>query len=87
MSLFLILLLSLCILVSLLLTLNILHIFHDVKNAKIHALYWKKRKKSMFNRLQNEVFFLRSISPDIHMSPQIWTHQIRPLSVYMPRVY
>ena len=37
--------LTLRILVSLLLTLNIFHIWHDVKNAEIHALYWKKERK------------------------------------------
>ena len=36
--------LTLLILVSLLLTLNIFHILGDVKNAKIPFLYWKKRK-------------------------------------------
>ena len=44
-SLFLTLSLTLNILVPLLLTLNIFHILHDVKNAKIRALYWKKEKK------------------------------------------
>ena len=59
--------------VSLFLTLsltlrNFFHILHDVKNAKIRALHWKKRKKSKFNRLQIEVFFLSNISP---LFPQI----------------
>ena len=45
MSLFLTLSLTLHILVSLLLTLNIFHILHDVKNAEICALYWKKERK------------------------------------------
>ena len=44
-SLFLTLLLTLRILVSLLLTLNIFQILGDVKNAKIRALYWKKERK------------------------------------------
>ena len=44
-SLFLNLMLTLCILVSLLLTLNIFHILYDKKNAEIHALYWKKERK------------------------------------------
>ena len=61
-SLFLILSLTLRILVSLLLTLIVFHILQDVKNAVIRALYWKKRKKSKFNRLQIEVFFLPNIS-------------------------
>ena len=39
MSLFLTLLLALRILVSLLLTLNIFHMLHDVKNVEMHALY------------------------------------------------
>ena len=43
--LFLILSLNLRILESLLLTLNLFHILHDVKNAKIRALYWKKERK------------------------------------------
>ena len=67
-SLFLILSLTLRILVSLLLTLIVFHILQDVKNAVIRALYWKKRKKSKFNRLQIEVFFLLNISPP-HISP------------------
>ena len=45
MPLFLILSLNLRILESLLLTLNLFHILHDVKNAKIRALYWKKERK------------------------------------------
>ena len=44
-SLFLTLLLTLRILVSLLLTLNIFQILGDVINAKIRALYWKKERK------------------------------------------
>ena len=44
-SLFLTLLLTLRILLSLLLTLNMFHILHDVKNAEIRALYWKKERK------------------------------------------
>ena len=44
-SLFLTLSLTLRILVSLLLTMNIIHIFHDVKNAEMHALYWQKERK------------------------------------------
>ena len=43
--LFLILSLNLRILESLLLTLNLFHILHDMKNAKIRALYWKKERK------------------------------------------
>ena len=45
MSLLLTLSLTLCILVSLLLTLSIFHILHDVKYAKIRALYCKKERK------------------------------------------
>ena len=44
-SLFLNLWLTLCILVSLLLTLNIFHILHNVTNAEIRALYWEKKEK------------------------------------------
>ena len=43
--LFLILSLNLRIQESLLLTLNLFHILHDVENAKIRALYWKKERK------------------------------------------
>ena len=50
-SLFFTLSLTLPILVSLLLTLNIFHILNDVKNAEIRALHWKKERKSKFNRL------------------------------------
>ena len=32
------------------------HILQDMKNAEIRALYWKRKKKSKFNRLQIEVF-------------------------------
>ena len=45
MSLFLTLSLTLRILVSLLLTLNIFHILHDKENAKVCALYWEKARK------------------------------------------
>ena len=55
--------LTLRILVSLLLTLNIFHILYDVKNAEIRAIYRKKyRKESKFNRLQIEVFFFSNIA-------------------------
>ena len=56
------------ILVSLLLTLNMFHILHDMKNAEIRAIYWKRKKKSKFNRLQIEVFitfFLEGESPTL----------------------
>ena len=43
-SLFLTLSLTLGILVSLLLILNMFHILHDVKNQKIRALYWKRER-------------------------------------------
>ena len=60
------LLLTLRILVSSWLTLNIFNILHDVKYVKIRALYWKKRKKvKTFDRLQTEVFFL----PNIRLPP------------------
>ena len=67
MSSFLTLSLTLHILVSLLLTLNIFHILHDVKNAQICALYRKKERKSKFNRFQIEMFFLTNISPPPHI--------------------
>ena len=57
-SLFLTLSFTLCILVSLLLTLNIFLILHNVINVGIHALYWKKIEQKGFNSLQIEVFFL-----------------------------
>ena len=45
------------------------HILHDMKNAEIRALYWKRKKKSKFNRLQIEVFitffFLEGESPTL----------------------
>ena len=44
-SLFLILLLTLCILVSLLLTLNTFDILHNMKIAEKHTLYRKKERK------------------------------------------
>ena len=44
-SLFLTLSLTLRFLVPLLLTLNIFHILHDVKNAQTRALYWKEERK------------------------------------------
>ena len=34
-----------------------------MKDSKIPALYWKKKRKSKFNRLQIQVFFLSNISP------------------------
>ena len=45
-SLYLTLLLTLHTLVSLLLTFNIFHILHNVKNLEICALYWKKKKEN-----------------------------------------
>ena len=86
MSLFLTLMLTLRILVSLLSTLNIFHILHEVKNAKIRDLYWKKRKKMEFGRLQIE----GSVSPPEckpPLLPQILACQIFPLSVYTCRTY
>ena len=86
-SLFLSLLLTFYILMFLLLTLNIFHISHDVKNAEICALYCKKEIK--FNKLQIEVFFLSNIiPPSVYKHPtQIYAHEICHLSVYMPRAY
>ena len=55
-SLFLILLLTLRILVSVVLTLNIFHILHDVKIAKIRALFWKKERKVSLTDWQSEAF-------------------------------
>ena len=55
-SLFLILLLTLRILVSVVLTLNIFHILHDVKIAKIRALFWKKETKVSLTDWQSEAF-------------------------------
>ena len=66
---------------ALLLTLNIFHILHDVKHAKIRALYWKKRKKSnKFNKLRVKVFFLTNIPPPPVYKPP-------PLSAYTPTAY
>ena len=92
MSLFLTLMLTLRILVSLLSTLNIFPILHEVKNAKIRDLYWKKRKKMEFGRLQIE----GSVSPPeckpllVYKSPllpRILARQICPLLVYTCRMY
>ena len=72
MSLLLTLVLTLCVLVSLLLTLNIFHILHSMKYAKIQILYWKKRKRSnKFNRfrLQVEVFFLPNMKYSLPHPP------------------
>ena len=69
-SLFLTLMLTLHILVSLLSTLNIFLILHEVENAKIHDLYWKKRKKMEFGRLEIE----KSVSPP----------ECKPFLVYKP---
>ena len=57
-SLFLILLLTLRILVSVVLTLNIFHILHDVKIAKIRALFWKKERKVTLTDWQSEADFV-----------------------------
>ena len=61
-SLLLILSLTLRILVPLFLTLNIFHILHDVKYAKIRTLYWEKEKK-VISLTDCKVFFLSNISP------------------------
>ena len=45
MSVFLTLSFTLRILVFLLLTLNMFYILHDMENAEIRALYWKKERK------------------------------------------
>ena len=57
-SLFLILLLTLRILVSVVLTLNIFHILHDVKISKIRALFWKKERKVTLTDWQSEAYFV-----------------------------
>ena len=44
-SVFLTLSFTLRVLVFLLLTLNMFYILHDVENAEIRALYWKKERK------------------------------------------
>ena len=62
-SLFLTLSLTLRIVVSLLLHLNIFYVLQDVKNPEIRFLYWKKRRKSKFNGLEIEVFFIPNIGP------------------------
>ena len=59
MSLFLTLPLTLHILVSLLLTLNIFHILHDVKNAEICALYWKQERKVILTYCKLKCFSSR----------------------------
>ena len=57
-SLFLTLSLTLCILVSLLLTLNIFLILRNVKNVGIRALYWKKIEQKSFNSFFCFLFLL-----------------------------
>lgn len=55
---------------ALFLTLNILHILHDVKYAKNTRFILKKGKKTnKLKRLQTEVFFLPNMSP--HPLPPI----------------
>ena len=59
MSLLLTLPLNLRVLVPLLLTLNIFHILHDVRYAKILK---QKKESNTFDRLPTEVFFLPNIN-------------------------
>ena len=73
MSLFFTLLLSLCILVSSLLTLNIFHILHDVKNDEIRALYCTKERKVSLT-----VCKLKCVSSRIYAPPPSPPRNIGP---------
>ena len=70
-SLFLTLSLTLRILVSLLLTLNIFHILRNVKNAEIRALYWKKeiyiKKRNLHIQYTSDAF-LQWVIPEINQT-------------------
>ena len=55
--------LTLCIQVSLLLTLNIFHILHDEKIAEIPALYWKKERKVSLTDCKLKCFSSRIFKP------------------------
>ena len=81
-SLFLTLSLTVPILLSLLLFLNIFHILHDVKYTEIRALYWKK--KSKFNRLQIKMFFLPNI---IRPPPYVIPSNIGQSNLSFVRIY
>ena len=67
---------------SLLLTLNIFHIMHDV-NCQNTCFSVEKRKKSKFNRLQIKVFFLPNIPPPVYKSPP----NIGPSNLPFARLY
>ena len=63
--------LTLRILVSLLLTLNIFHILRNVKNAKVGALNWKKESKVSLTDCKLKCFSSRIWAPplSLHKSP------------------
>ena len=61
------------------------------KHTEIRALYWKKRKKSKFNRFQIEVFFLPSINPFQHHPPPHLSYisppKYRPIKLSFVLIY
>ena len=80
-SLFLTLSLTLRILVSLLLTLNISHILHDVKNAEIRALYRKKARKVSLTDFKLNCFSSRiqaPLPPEYRPNKFVLCSHIRP---------
>ena len=83
MSLLLTLLLTLRVLVSLLLTLNIFHILNDVKYVKIQILHWKKKREVI--GLTDSDFKLKCFSSQIYPSPR--PSRIGPLNLYFVRIY
>ena len=58
--------------VYLLLTLNIFHILHNVKNTKIRAFYFKKERQVSLKDRKSNCFLL----PNIPLPPRIKIHQI-----------
>ena len=91
-SLFLTLSLTLGILVSSLLTLNIFNILHDVKNVKICALYWEKEKKVSLadSKFKNFSYLIQYISPSpkyIHIYIYIYILYIYMYIIYITHIY
>ena len=77
-SLFLTLLLISHILVSLLLTLNIFLTLHDVKNAEIRTLYWKKEGKVSLSDCKLKCFFSSEHKPPTLPPPYISPPPLQP---------
>ena len=88
-TLFLTLSLTLRILVSLLLTLNIFHILHDVKNAEIRALYWNKERKLRLTDYKLKCFSSRIKPPHRPPPHRLYkpSHKYRPIKfVFCPYI-